>query len=162
MAIEYEWKMRDRCLSKEILYKKFDELGIQIAESKDLEKGIALTKFDKEIGFKSYLLDADQYPYNIWDSQMINNEFEFAQVLIFRFIKENDNLEYTYKIMLDLLFSIIEEFQVPSIFLGNGENEYAYFSEENKMYLDNSSGIWERSYFKEVIKNRSMNIMPTH
>lgn len=155
MAIGYSVLIKDKKLTKEILIKKFEEMGYTCDQIEDLPKGINID-LNAKLGYSVYLIDAGSYPYNGWQTNFTETEFVFERTLGFRFDKEYEDLEKRYKTMLSVIFDLILDMNEEAIFISNGDTELCMFEHDKKICLNNKSEIWNRNYFKDVIVGKNV------
>ena len=155
MAIEYTLLLKNKKLSKENLVKKIETLGLSCSKIEQLVNGICIN-MNEEIGFSVYLFDAESYPYNSWETTFLAGDFILERILEFRMVKEYLEIEKRYNVMLKILFDLTTELSEEAILVSNGDTELCFFREDKPILLNNSSGIWSRDCFKDIIINRDV------
>ncbi len=155
MSIEYSVLIKEKKITEAILIKKLQLMGYSCNMIEKLSKGINID-LNEAIGFSVYLIDVDNYPYNSFDTIFEKEEFIFQQILGFRYIKEYDDLQTRYNTMLTLIFDIIIELQGEAIFIDSNDTEVCLFKGESKICLMNKSGIWDRNFFRNIIKDKEV------
>ena len=158
MAIEYMLLLKDKKLSKEILVKKIESLGLSCSKTEQLTKGICINMND-EIGFSVFLFDVGNYPYNSWETIFFEEDFILERILEFRMDKEYLKFEKRYNVMLKILFDLATELNEEAILVSNGDTELCFFRENKPVLLNNESGIWSRDFFKDIIVSRDVSYM---
>lgn len=159
MAVEYTLLLKDKKLSKEILIKKLQSLGLSCSRFEQLAKGLCIN-LNEEIGFLIFLYDAGNYPYNSWKTSLYAGDFMFERILEFRMAKDYLKYEKRYNVMLKILFDLAAELNEEAILVSNGDTEMCFFRENKPILLNNESGIWNRECFKDIIVNRDVCILP--
>ena len=155
MAIEYTLLLKNKKLSKEILVKKIESLGLSCSKIEQLAKGICIN-MNEEIGFSVFLFDAGNYPYNSWESTFIAGDFILERTLEFRMDKEYLEFEKRYNVMLKILFDLTTELNEEAILVSNGDTELCFFIENKPILINNECGIWSRDCFRDIIVNRDV------
>ncbi len=155
MAIEYMLLCKDKKLSKEVLVKKIESMGLLCSKIEQLARGICIN-LNKEIGFSIFLFDAGNYPYNSWETTFFAGNFIFERTITFRMVKEYLDFKKRYNIMLKILFDLTAELKEEAILVNTGGTEVCFFRENKPILLNNESGIWSRNYFKDIIVNRDV------
>ncbi len=155
MAIEYTLLCKDKKLSKEVLVKKIESMGLLCSKMEKLAKGICINLND-EIGFSVFLSDAGNDPYNSWETTFFAGNFIFERTLNFRMAKEYLNFKKRYNIMLKILFDLTAELKEEAILVSNWDTEVCFFRENKPILLNNESGIWSRDCFKDIIVSRDV------
>lgn len=150
MAIGYSVIMENKKLTEKILIGKFEELGLLCNNIENLDKGINID-FNAELGFSVYLIDAGEFPYNSWETIFYETDFAFEKILGFRFDDDYIDLEKRYKIMLTIVFNLMLELKENAIFISNGDTELCLFKQDSKIYINTKTGIWDRSFFRDII-----------
>ena len=153
MAIEYSVLIKSKKLGEETLIRKLEGMGYTCNSVERLPKGISID-LNNEVGFIVYLTNTPKYPYNSWNSSFYNNEFIFIQTLRFRLLKEYDDLEKRYKVMLSIIFDLMKDKE--AIFISNGDSELCLFKQDGGICLHNKSEIWNRQYFKDIITDKNV------
>lgn len=155
MSLEYDLKIETDTLTEELLVEEFQNSGYSCKNIARIGKGIVINEFQKTLGFTVYLTVASNYPYNCVDTIFNNKEFVFEKTLSFSFEKNFEKIDLSYKIMLDLIFNLMQKLETNALFRGNGENDFCYFDKEQKIYLNNINGIWNKSHFKDIIVGKN-------
>lgn len=158
MSINYTVKMKSQKLDEQTLIKAFEDLGYRYENIDTLPKGTCIDLFET-LGFCVYLTDVSNYPYNSWDTIFYEDEFVFERVLEFRFDKEYSDLEKRYSIMLEVVFGLLKNMREEAIFISNDDRELCLFKEDGEILLNNQSGIWNRSSFKDIILNKKISYL---
>ena len=155
MAIGYSLKIKGSRLDENILVSKFVDMNYTLTNTTNSDKGVSID-FYKELGFVVSLTEAGNYPYNSWETGFQKEDFVFKKSLEFRFDKEYDNLSKRYNVMLKIIFDLMSELHEEAILISNGDTELCLFKETGKILLNNRSKIWNRDYFKNVIKGKNI------
>jgi len=153
--MEYTLLLKERKLSKDYLVRKIESLGFSCSKVEQLAKGICIN-IDKEIGFSVYLLDAGDYPYNLWETTFLTGDFSVERTLEFRMSKEYLEPERRYNVMLNIVFDLAIELNEEAILVSNGDTELCFFRKDMPILLNNVSGIWDRECFKNIAINRNV------
>lgn len=154
MAIEYTLLMKDKKLSDDILLKKIQSMGYSCNCVEQLKRGGVAISLYEQTGFAVFLYDSDSYPFNGWDSYFLKREFIWKRSLSFRWDKTYSDVEQQYKIMLKIIFELMEELNEEAVLLGSGSEELCVFREDEAILLNNESGIWGWKHFKDIIADR--------
>lgn len=149
MAIEYSLKIEKK-LSEPLLVRELESMGYKNIDVVELPKGIEISQFEKELGLTVYLTESSEYPYNAYDTQFLRNEFVYESTLSFRFINNSYNNK-SYEFVLSLVFNLMKNNNSNALFLSNGDNELCFFT-KSYIYLENSSHVWDKGYFAEILK----------
>ena len=155
MAIEYTLLLNDKKLSEDILVKKIESLGYLCNKIERISKGICIN-LNEEIGFSVFLFNSGNYPYNSWETIFFEGDFISERILKFRMVKEYLDFEKRYNVMLIILFDLMAELNEEAILLSNGDTELCYFRRNKSILLNNESGIWSQSCFRDIIVNREV------
>ena len=153
MAIEYTVWLKSQKVSDQVLTNKLKALGYLCDDFERMEKGVIIN-LNEKVGFTIFLFDAEGYPYNCRETVFLDTDFVAQKILKFRMIKNYFDSEKPYKVMLRIIFDILEEVHESAILVGSGDTELCFFREDNVVVLNNESGIWDRGYFKDTILNR--------
>ncbi|MBR1701689.1 MAG: hypothetical protein IJ716_07000 [Lachnospiraceae bacterium] len=155
MAIEYTLLLKDKRLSKDVLIKKIESLSFSCSKVEQLAKGICIN-LNEEIGFSAFLLDAGNYPYNLWETTFFAGDFIFERTLNFRMVMEYLNFEKRYNVMLRILFDLATELNEDAILVSNWDTELCLFRKNKSIVLNNETGVWSNDCFKNIIVNRDV------
>ena len=109
-----------------------------------------MSQFKNRLGLILHLTDSGRYPYNACEAQFLKNEFAYESILSFRFVSNLYNNE-AYEFMLSLVFNLMKNNNSNALFLSNGDNELCFFTKDC-VYLENSSHIWDKGCFAEILK----------
>lgn len=153
MAIEYCLLLKSNKLSNEILAGKIESLGYLCNNIEFLEKGICIN-LNNEIGFSIFLINTNNSQYNSWETNFMENEFEFERSLKFRMTKDYFKFKECYSVMLRILFDLVIDLNEEAIFINNGDTELCIFRENRTILVNNENGIWESCCFKDIIEEK--------
>lgn len=151
MAIEYTLLLKDKKLSEEILIKKIESMGYRCSHIERLSGGIAISLYE-QVGVKVYLYDS----YNVWDICFLEREFIAEKNLSFRWDMFYPDIDQQYKVMLKIIFELMDELNEEAVLLGSGSEEYCFFRENESILLNGESKIWGWKYFKDIIEGKDV------
>ena len=158
MAIEYTLLLKDGKLTKEMLMGKIESMGYSCNHTEQLPKGIAIILYE-QVGFEVFLLEYNQNDYyRVRDIGFLEREFTIGKSLIFRWDKFYSDVEQQYKVMLKLIFELMDELNEEALLLGSGGEEYCFFRENKPILLNHEyeSSIWKWRHFKDIITGREV------
>lgn len=154
MAIEYTLLLKDKKLSEDILLKKIQSMGYSCTDMEQLPRGGLAVFLYEQTGFAVFLSDSGSYPFNGWDIEFLKREFIWERRLSFRWDKFYTDIEQQYKVMLKIIFELMDELNEEAVLLGGGGEELCVFREDEATLLNNESGIWGQKYFKDIVADR--------
>ena len=158
MAIEYTLLLKDGKLTKEMLMRKIESMGYTCNHMEQLPKGIAIILYE-QVGFEVFLLEYNQNDYyRVWDIGFLEREFTYEKSLSFRWDKFYPDVDQQYKVMLKLIFELMDELNEEALLLGSGSGEYCFFRENAPLLLNSEyeSSIWKWRHFKDMIADREV------
>lgn len=111
MSLDVVGRINRKCLSRELLNKILIDFFAPTGDITVQFNGRSLTYegfIDENILILFFVEERWSPPYNIWVSDILKDEFEFAQLLIFNLDKEYSTID-TYKIVIDF-FKFLHSF----------------------------------------------------
>lgn len=158
MAIEYTLLLKDGKLTKEMLMGKIEAMGYSCDHTEQLPKGIVIFLYE-QVGFEVFLSEFNHHDsYRVWDIGFLEREFIYEKFLSFRWNMSYLDIDQQYKVMLKLIFELMDELNGEALLLGSGSEEYCFFR-ENKPILLNSEyelSIWKWRHFNDIITGREV------
>lgn len=158
MAIEYTLLLKDGKLTKEMLMGKIESMGYCCDHTEQLPKGIVINLHD-QIGFEVFLSESNHNDsYRVWDIGFLEREFIYEKSLSFRWDKFYLDVDQQYKVMLKLIFELMDELNGEALLLGSVSQEYCFFRENAPLLLnaEYESSIWKWRHFKDIITGREV------
>ena len=155
MAIGYTLVMKDSRLTEEILFKKLEDMGCKCDNVEKLRNGVSLS-FEDNIGFTVYLTNSRNYPYNIWETELLEDDFTSEKVLEFRIDKDYPNYEERYMVIFTIIFDLMRELMENAILFNNSNRELCFFGADTTVLLNSKAEIWNQNLFKDFLVNRDI------
>lgn len=103
-----------------------------------------------------FLFDSGNYPYNIWETKFLENDFISKKTLEFRMAKDFCEYKKRYELILKIIFDLSLELNEEAILISNGDIELCFIKENREILLNNESGIWDNDCFRESIRNKNV------
>ena len=145
-------------MTQEVFLKELDDLGYSCNDIISLEKGIQIADSYDSHGFFIFLMNASDYPYNIYESIFLEREFVYKKRITFRINTDFEDFDACDKSMLNIVFTVMHKISKFAIFIEDTGPEYAYLV-DNDIYLNNETGIWDWRSFKDFVTGRQYKIV---
>lgn len=161
MAIEYTIMMKSNVLDEQFILDKYNMFGYQYETRETLDNGTKIISFQKNIGFTIYLSKEEIPPHNVWDTVFQSKEYNYAQILTFRLVKNFDDFDLRYETIFGTIFGIIDKYSVELLLVGSGSNDLLYYSQETGLLLNKKNEMWNKPLFKKILKERIFEYIET-
>ena len=158
MAIEYTLLLKDEKLTKEMLMGKIELMGYSCNHTEQRPEGIAIILYE-QVGFEVFLSKSKHNDYyNVWDIGFLEREFIYEKFLSFRWDKFYPDVDQQYKVMLRLIFALMDELNEEALLVGSVSQEYCFFRKDAPLLLNSEyeTSIWKWRHFKDVITDREV------
>lgn len=155
MSIGYTLLLENKKLTEEILIKKIKSMGYSYDNIEHQSEQIMID-LNKELGLSLCLFNAKNYPYNSWETDFLEKEYLYEQVLDIRLDKEYLELKKRYNFVLEVIFDLMQILKINALLLSNGDTELCFFNKDFSILLNNETGIWDRECFSNIIANKNI------
>lgn len=149
MSIEYSLKIKEHKLTIDNIETIMKELFNK--DDNTTKSNCSMTSTFEKLGFKMDLMDARKFPYNIWDSNILNEEFEYSQVLIFSINKQFYDFEILYNNLYKIVFTLVKKINLESLFVSS--EEICYFKNNSDVIINKNEYIWENQDNKKLLND---------
>lgn len=143
MSISVVGRIKEKRMNEE-LFKNYiiSYFHTDIKENLVYDKDVFFYKCNK-FSF-SIIWDNDRkYPANIWDSDILNDEYEYSQIIMFDLCKEID-YESAYKCILDFFIFLHEKILCDILVTSDVFNDMCYMNNHKFLW----SGQWLKRWEK--------------
>lgn len=145
MSIEYSLKIKESKLKIDDIKKLFEKYNI------NKNNNYSMVSTFETLGFGICLMDERKFPYNVWDSNILNDEFEYNQVLMFSVNDDFYDFEIMYNNMYKIIFGIVKDINKESLFVST--EEICYFENNSNVIINNNEYVWENKENKKLLSD---------
>ena len=143
MAIDFSLMLEKKVLDRNMLCKELKNVGfMDVIKCPSQESVFRCESCYNSLGFAVSLLEANEYPYNAFDTAFFEYEFVFEQVLRINFNKEFDSL-ISYENAMKIVFGLMRNTNTKALLDMCMCRELCFFNGDGRLYINKSSKIWE-------------------
>ena len=129
MSISLYGKIKKKKLNLDLLKKSISDYFLRDNGAKLEYNGRFFFYECKDFECDIYFGEDKKPPYNVWDSQILNDEYEFAQTIMFDLRKEID-YDMAYKSIIDFFIFLNEGIACPILVTSDVHNDICYIDKD--------------------------------
>lgn len=142
MSITFCAHLHKKCLDEKALYNMICAYFAptnQIAQEKR-ERCIFYNGFDKDNAIDIAFVEQTNYPYNIWESDILNQDFSYAQEIIFGIAKEKYSID-TYQKIIDFCIFLKNQIDTAILLTSDVHNDICFLDKKGIILSKKKYGI---------------------
>ena len=125
MSISLYGKIKEKKLDLDLFKKNINDFFGDDSTAKLKYNGRFFFYEDKDFGYDIYFAEKEKPPYNVWDSEILNDEFEYAQTIMFDLCKEID-YDMAYKSIIDFFIFLNQQIACAILVTSDAHNDICY------------------------------------
>ena len=129
MSISLYGKIKEKKLNLDLFNKNiYDYFGTD-STAKLEYNGRFFFYENKDFGYDIYFAENEKPPYNVWDSEILNDEFEYTQTIMFDLRKEID-YDLAYKSIVDFFIFLNKQIASDILVTSDVHNDICYIDKD--------------------------------
>jgi hypothetical protein len=140
MSISLYGKIKEKKLDIDLFKRSIVDFFLSDSTVKLDYNGKSFFYENKDIGFEIFFSENESSPYNVWDSEILSDEFEYAQTIMFDLFKEID-YDQAYKSIIDFFSFLNKKISCAVLVTSDVYNDICYIDKDIRW-----SDSWHNRY----------------